>query len=826
MPPDAAPVEVLVRWHKLPGSDRDVRQLARDIAETVLGEIQRRLDAPVLLTSAGERSIAQAAAPISYIEAKERFAGLEWVDPEGRRVRILSDRGGAVEREAPRHRRRRARFVAVSGEPSKQRQRTVHVRPGRGGWQPRPIETQLDALKGLEKYGEVVWWQVSAGAKLGVIELASEGNAIAWCRLSGDDQNETLDGQMRPILGLVGRSEELAVRYALLAVDMQGWREVDLEDLGLTPDQPNRDDVVQIDRWLKEGWLEHVVLRDQRRLARDTLPGEQIIRYLDKHDIGLWFADRGRIDFHNDRLQLRFNNIIAAEDRDNLNRQLQMGRVNKGPMLGKGWGNVPFGFFRDQGGNPRQDMEQWPYILRAFELADALGSERPGDFSLRKVTAQLAAEGCPFAPPTVGRILARKIYATGEWTVEVRGQTVAQEPIALRDPVPLDRFQRVQELMGLRRGGSKNTGLGECLLNLVEAVHARCMDENETRETPVRIKGYRDKKLADDVLIYRHKGGAVPTCCRSGGRNHRGGFSWRRDEIDRPLARELRRLATHPEVLRQAALAARHTNATTSTRLSDEQREALEAEAEGLSRQIDRLADQWVESAGRSGGDIDLAGFQRISASLQRKLKALHTRLENDAAAASVDSAAGNAKRHDRVNTFLEIMTEETPSDPYLRQLRGRLFQRVVSRVIIEDEGGDSPITLIIEGHLVPEDAPIEAGNPVLACADLLDAYEMSQAGEMPQAEAALAAAEKLRGEVRERSETVAEEASSATVSEFYDLIPTLPSGARLQVLERQTLRYPGWRTRSAHRRVAGIVSWRSTVEISPVQRASAPHTP
>jgi len=53
----------------------------------------------------------------------------------------------------------------------------------------------------------------------------------------------------------------------------------------------------------------------------------------------------------------------------------------------------------------------------------------------------------------------------------------------------------------------------------------------------------------------------------------------------------------------------------------------------------------------------------------------------------------------------LEILTPETPSDPWLRQLRARLFQRIVSKVTIDDSGS-GPITVTIEGPLIPEAAP------------------------------------------------------------------------------------------------------------------------
>lgn len=821
---------VIVRWRQLPCDDLERRQVARDVAETVLGHIQRRFDAPCLLSATnGRNGITQAAAPLSYVEASERFAGIEWIDPSVAVPRVVTDRGRFLERELParaRAARKLNRMTESASPPNvwpqifKKSPPRVVLRPGRGGLRPRSITDEIDVLAGIEQYGVVLWWAVSGGAMLGLIELAEDGNGVLWLRLSGDDQGETLDGQMKPLLGLVARNaEEFRPRYALIAIDMSGGREVRFDD-GRVFDSGLviRDDVLQIDRWIKEGWLEHVAFRDQRRLARDTLPGEQILRHLERNRIGLWFAYTGRkVDWVADRAMLRFFNVLSAEDRDNTNQQLQMARINRGPMLGKGWGPLPFGLYRDRAGYPRQDLEQWPFIRRGFELADALGTANPGDFSIRKAALALAAEGCSFSPSQMGKLLGRKTYVTGEYTVMVRGVEVVQEPIQLENPVPLDQFLRVRELLALRSGKSTNTNLGECLLNSVEAVHGRCDGHFAENGQPFRIRAYRIKQLNHDVLNYRHYPRVGPDCS-SGGRNQLGGFTWPRDEIDPAVARAVRDLAAHPEVLREAALAARHTSATSSARLTLEQRSELEREASELSHNLDRLADEWVAASVAPGGRVDLEGFQRVSSSFDRRLAAVKTRLANDADAAAGETAAGGPRSgsgghpdEDRVRTFLEIMSEETPEDPLMRQLRARLFQRIVQRVIIDDEGGDE-ITIILEGHLVPEHAALEAANPILACADLLDAYSAQKRGELPETEARLAREAALRPDF----ETVSQEPSSETLSKLYPSIMALTSTHELERLERGRLDYTGWKLRSLHSRRVGEPSWQVTIQFRP----------
>jgi len=82
--------------------------------------------------------------------------------------------------------------------------------------------------------------------------------------------------------------------------------------------------------------------------------------------------------------------------------------LRKGPGSGNGWRNTPprFGFLRE----PRtfdlvEDAEHWPWIHRAFELADVGEAPETGGLSTKKLTNQLAGEGCPFDHDRVRTLL-------------------------------------------------------------------------------------------------------------------------------------------------------------------------------------------------------------------------------------------------------------------------------------------------------------------------------------------------------------------------------------------------------------------------------------
>jgi predicted ArsR family transcriptional regulator len=714
--------------------------------------------------------------------------------------------------------------AAPDGHAPKQRRNpaTINLRPGRGGAQ-RRLDLKGDPAEGLERFGEVTWWPVPGpGTMLGLIERQVDGNAVALCRLSGEDRDDTLIDQVEKALALeAGNSETLSIRYILLALDMSGTREVRPPRALPAPAHIlERDDIVQFERWVKEGWVEHAIWRDGRRIAREVLPAEMIVRILRENRVNLWLSSYGRaIDWNSDRLGIRALNLVAAEDRDNTERMLQEARLRRGPFAGNGWRNSPprFGFVRE----PKtlelvEDDEQWPWIHRAHELADVGTFADEAGLSTRAIAKALADEGCPFDHDRIRQILKDPIYATGEWHVHVRGIPVAQLPLALKNPVPLDRFLRNQAKLELRQGSTKRTPLGEFLFNYVEVVHKQCAGELWKNGSPVLIKGHIAAGRESQRRL-RHSP-SVPAQCKGKGRALRGAFTWDRSELQDPVVKALRELVEHPEVLEQARLAARHQIACATPQLSDDQREQLQRDLIEIRQREQVAAEEWVDRAVRDSS-IGIDEYQRVAAALKRKRESIERRLDADVEDQRTPAERATPQNVEELKrAFLEIMSVETPSDPLMRQVRARLFQILVSRIEIDDDGGPAnPITITVEGHLVPPTGE-GAASPLVAARELLESYAAARSGQTPEAERRLDALDEKARRVAEEAEDV----ETAYQYGYHKSVSTLSSHffalsrRELKALRRQRLDATEWHMRRDPVREDWGAAWCLTVEVAP----------
>lgn len=808
-PTQTGDLEVRAVWHRLPCSQLELEQAARDVVQTLLAERQRRVDAPELIgTRAASRGgTAQSPETLSYVLAEERIVGLESGDPAGRTLRLRLSGGATLEVKTPARAGARSRLDGMSSELPKPRRRPagVKIRPANRRAKPR-----LDPALGLDELLGVVDWQpASAGAWVAVIKRDPEGNTIGCGRLSGEDRNETMVTQVEGLLDLEERSAELTYRYLVLAVDMSGKRLV-RPDPFLPPPRgtAERDDMVIVDQFIQEGWVEHLAFWSVDRIARKVLPAHVLYDRWEANDLGLWLVvNGGQIDYQDDDLLLGVLTMTSSNERKSIVRRTRGGLLRKGPLAGRGHLNsCPTFFRRDELGNVEEDPAVWKYCLRMFELADlGLGTTASVGASMREIAAKLAEEGFEIDHDRVRVLLDDIVYSTGEWKVRVSGIEIPQTPIQLNNPVPIDRAQRIQDWLRMRKGGSKNTQLGEVLFNYVETVHRQC--EGETggpKGEKVRIRGYRDPHIKREKLMLRHKS-FVPECCKGKGRGKAGGWTWPVDEFARAAVLKVREIASHPEMLRQLALATRHAIADTSTRLTAEERHELEQQLEALLQQREAAADVWIQEKGGEGTP-DFDDFQLAVRGFNRRIRALECRLENDEALALAQEREGGGEGPEdkRLEDFLEIMTLDTPTDPRMMALRARLFSLVVSKVIIDDDGV-GPITLILESPLVPSDSPVELASPLHVAADLLDSYRREKEGRTSREDRVL-----------QHAETVKTDFESSHSKSVFTLLPELrqlPTGAELERMRRDSLNASNWHHRPS--KPEGAVVWRASVSIS-----------
>ncbi len=810
-PMTLAPV-VHVVWRRAQDPGLSAEKAARAIAETVVLQRQptRAEPSPLAHRDTGRNPTASdGALPVNV--PHHRVVGFELEVGAGQ-VRLVRDdgvvlTGGTLVRaDGP---GMVDGMSTASPQPRRRKPAVINVRPGASG-QPRQMVDE-DPTDGLERFGQVIWHPVAGGAQVGVLEMNPEGNAILAARLSAEDRNERLVNQLEPILALSDRHAEiLRPRFAVLSIKMSGTREVRHERAGAPPAGVlERDDMLIVDRAIKERWLEQIVWRDGDRIARDLLPGEMLLRRWQKNGVGLWLSTYGRqMDYETDWMALTAMMMVSAAERRNATRRMRAGMLTKGPLAGNGWlGPVPFGFIRDK--RTRRLMaekEGMKWINRAFEIADPAGrsEDESVGLSTRQVAELLANEGCPFDHEHIRRVLQSPIYSTGEHYCYVGGKkhgvAVLQEPPENPWPVPRDRFARVQEVLALRKGRSDRTPLGEFLFNTVECVHAQCEDSRRDSGFYAQIGGYILKDGNPDHRRLRHAP-FVPACCKHVRGSDRRRFVWERDTLERPVVEAIRDLVRHPELQRQLADAMRVEQALPDDCLSEDEEFQLESEIADLHNREAALVDRHTR------GELSPEEWKILFQPLQSRRRALQARLDSNRERAA--SSAGPPSVHsqdDRTAAFLTLLTVETPTDPLHKALRARLFSRCISRIVIDDDGY-ADIIITIEGPLVPPGGQPEDLNPNLAGADLIDLYTET-IGDTRSADTAY-----LGREIETDTEARAAKAVSRADTSLESLL-LLPSGAEVDRRNRDEIASTSWRHRGGVKFKPGDVAWRITLKI------------
>lgn len=286
----------------------DVAQTARDVVQTVLCEIQRRLDAPTLtgVAATQDAPTSQVREPTTFLLADERVVGVEWVALGAGDVRLVTDSGRVLDVKTGVRNRRRARVTGVGDQlepgvkPRRRKPAARYVRPGA-----RRRRAPFDPTDGLEGYGEIVWVPASGGAYVAVVELNEQGNTVGCARLSGEDRNERIVTQVDAIVALAER-RSLSIRRLILAVGMSGMRPVRHDPFVPPPDsEPERSDMNLLSGFIREGWVENVIWFSEDRIARKVLPAQMLFDEWQRAQVDLWLAVHGRrMDYESDNLLL------------------------------------------------------------------------------------------------------------------------------------------------------------------------------------------------------------------------------------------------------------------------------------------------------------------------------------------------------------------------------------------------------------------------------------------------------------------------------------------------------------------------------------------
>lgn len=550
-------------------------------------------------------------------------------------------------------------------------------RPGTGGRQ--PLASPYTATSATRELYEHLGAPLAA-SRMGVTMLSwvedSGGEGIIFARLSSRDvqRGETAMLQIHPGRNMMA-ALGLRARLLIVTTDNTGARVY-----------ARRPDFAVIEQARAEGWLRWVCWRDQERVAREPMPFEQFMRYALDAPIDVYLQSLGRrVDWNTDRLMLRTLGIVSAEEREKITERTHRALRERWLKEGRGWPSARrFGFRR----NPvtkflEVDLEQWEFVKR-IHLGYAGLEQRAGGRGVAALAGEMTALGCELSPAQVRRILRDRMYVDGTWSVS-NGKYPGR-PVPLGEPIPEAVYERNQELLGLRRGRSSRTAIGEFALTGVPVIHDACEHRRDDAGRATTLRGRRHRDRAG--LAYRHAPW-VPEGCR--------GFSIARTELDAAVIRALVDLSDHPVLQSTWQRAYRPDAAAIPPVLSENDVRTLRLRIGRMRRQLGRVRRLHRESL-LAGASLDLSLYGELVDDLTSEIARHEARLRVQLIAPDLGECIDA-----QPTSLRDAMTSVLRNNRTQRAavVRAALVQQLVLAVRVTDAGSRS-VAIEVESPFGP----------------------------------------------------------------------------------------------------------------------------
>ena len=559
-------------------------------------------------------------------------------------------------------------------------------RPGDGGRQPRVqkgfLTNEIAELR--KRLGEPETF-TARSVRMLVWEIDPEGDGAICARLSTADENSgehvmpQIDGGLKFCEG-----EQMGARYVVVTTSQSGATEID-----------GRLDIQFIFEVIKKRQIKWVMFREIDRLARDTVVGLQVCRFLEKAEVDLFFWKMGRkMDWESDLFLLTALGGVAAQERRAIWGRVFSALQRRWLETGRGWpGAKKFGFRRGKDDFLEVDPVQWPYLVRIHEDYTALGENGRG--SLLRLEEHMAALKCPLSRESLRTILRDPIYVTGEWGSTVLGEFYPGRKIEIENPISPELQAKNISLLENSRGHYSRTPFGAYLLNNIPVYHARCMNveilkkQLKGKDTMgiARLKGrrYGDRRSTRPPT-YVHVP-RTPQCCR--------GYSVPAEDLENTVIEAVLDLAGNP-TLQEAYITAAEKDRGLEGTIEDI--ESLKQNIAGLRRSRGQILRRFTAEAtdGKASGAEKAA---RLVESIDDDIESLELRLRlADDQPRSVEHEPQIADLREALRAVL-VLGDNPTNDQ--RQKRVALIGALLSKVVVHDT--DDGVEIEIFGHLVPE---------------------------------------------------------------------------------------------------------------------------